>query len=81
MSQVCRSNNNHFVGITMYSPNYRAKAERLLRSCARVGVCCKATLLPPDAFGPDAPEGSESFRFQMIASKPSFMLSELKSTG
>ena len=47
MSQVCRSNNNHFVGITMYSPNYRSKAERLLRSCARVGVCCKATLLPP----------------------------------
>ena len=58
-----------------------SQAERLLRSCARVGVCCKATLLPPDAFGPDAPEGSESFRFQMIASKPSFMLSELKSTG
>ena len=53
-------------------------AERLLRSCARVGVCCKARLLPPDAFGPSAPEGSEEFRFEVIASKPSFILDELQ---
>tara|TARA_B100000795_G_scaffold175223_1_gene132325 strand:+ start:63 stop:611 length:549 start_codon:yes stop_codon:yes gene_type:complete len=45
MSQVCREGGNHFVGITMYSPNYRDKAERLLRSCSRVGVCCKVRTL------------------------------------
>ena len=55
-------------------------AARLLRSCARVGACCKARLLPPDAFGADAPEGSEDFRFQTIASKPSFILGELEAT-
>ena len=55
-----------------------SQAERLLRSCARVGVCCKARLLPPDAFGPSAPEGSEEFRFRTIAIKPSFILSEME---
>ena len=40
----------------------------------------QATLLPSDAFGPDAPEGSEVFRFETIASKPSFILSELEAT-
>ena len=64
----------------MYSPNYRSKAERLLRSCARVGVCCKATLLPSDAFGPNAPEGSEDFRFETISLKPSFIRDELDAT-
>ena len=54
------------------------QAERLLRSCARVGVCCKATLLPPNAFGPDAPEGSEKFRFETISMKPSFILSQVR---
>ena len=43
-----------------------------------MGVCCKARLLPPDAFGPSAPEGSEEFRFEVIASKPSFILDELQ---
>ena len=86
-----------------------SQAERLLRSCARVGACCKARLLPSDtpnpnprptttpipnprpnrnkarllpadAFGADAPEGSEDFRFQTIASKPSFILGELEAT-
>ena len=42
--------------------------------------CCKATLLPSDAFGPGAPEGSEQFRFETIASKPSFILEELEAT-
>ena len=81
MSDMCKSSDNQFVGISLYSSHYKGKAERLLRSCARVGVCCKATLLPSDAFGPHAPEGSEAFRFETIASKPSFMLSELKATG
>ena len=81
MSGICKSSDNKFVGISLYSPAYKAKAERLVRSCARVGVCCKATLLPSDAFGPGAPEGSEEFRFQTIAMKPSFILSQLEATA
>ena len=80
MSGICKSSDNKFVGISLYSPAYKAKAERLVRSCARAGVCCKATLLPSDAFGPDAPEGSEAFRFQTIASKPSFILDQMAAT-
>ena len=80
LSAICKSTDNKFVGISMYSSSYRAKAERLLRSCARVGVCCKARLLPPGAFGPAAPEGSDAFRFETLASKPSFILGELEAT-
>ena len=68
-----------FVGITFFSPKYKAKAERLLRSCTRHDICCKATQAP-DSFGPDAPEGSEKFRFQFIASKPAFILGQMKAT-
>ena len=80
MSDMCKSSDNHFVGISLYSPKYKAKAERLLASCARVGVCCKGTLLPSGAFGPQAPEGSEAYRFETIAMKPSFILSQLEAT-
>ena len=80
MSGICKSQSNHFVGISLYSPMYKDKAQRLLRSCARVGVCCKATLLPSDAFGPGAPEGSEDFRFETISLKPSFIRDELDAT-
>ena len=80
MSGICRSGDNQFVGISMFSPKFKDKAERLLRSCSRVGVCCKATLLPSDAFGPNVPEGSEEFRFEVIASKPSFILDEIEAT-
>ena len=81
MSRLCHSETNKFVGITLYSPMYEAKASRLVRSCERVGICCKATQLPPNAFGPDQPEGSEEFRFQTIAMKPSFILSQLQATA
>ena len=80
MSSICRSNANHFVGITWFSPNYAEKAKRLVKSCERVGVCCKALTIPSDALGPEAPEGSEDFRFQIIAMKPSFILSQLDAT-
>merc|ERR1740130_111315 len=80
MSNICHSESNQFVGITMYSPMYQHKAARLVRSSERVGVCCKATLLPADAFGPIAPEGSEKFRFETISMKPSFILSQIEST-
>jgi len=68
------------LGVTMYSPKYKDKARRLINSCERVGVCCKATVLPPNVFGPDAPEGSENFRFRAIAIKPAFILSQLRTT-
>ena len=80
MSNLCHSEMNRFVGITMYSPKYEGKASRLIRSCERVGICCKATLLPSNAFGAENPEGSEEFRFQTISMKPSFILSQLEST-
>ena len=80
MSSFCKRKLNEFVGVSLYSPKYTSKARRLLHSCERVGVCCKATLLPPTAFGPDAPEGSEEFRFRTIAIKPAFILSQLKAT-
>ena len=81
MSRYCKSVSNKFAAISMYSPRYEAKASRLVRSCERVGICCKATQLPPNAFGPNAPEGSEEFRFQTIAMKPSFILSQLEATA
>ena len=80
LSAQCKSKANQFVGIAMYSPKYEAKAKRLLRSCSRIGACCKATFLPPDAFGKDALEGTDNFRYEVIASKPSFILGELEST-
>jgi hypothetical protein len=81
MSRFCKSVSNQFAAISMYSPRYQAKAERLVRSCERVGVCCKAMLLPADTFGPDAPEGSEAFRFEAISAKPAFILSQLDATN
>ena len=42
-----------------------------------MGICCKATQAP-ESFGPEAPEGSEEFRFQLIAMKPAFILSQME---
>ena len=81
MSPACQGGGVKFVGISLHSPKYSAKADRLLRSCSRVGICCKASLLPSNAFGQDAPEGSEEFRFQLIAMKPAFILSSLELHG
>ena len=78
MSRMCKSVENRFMGVTLYSPAFEGKARRLVRSCERVGICCKATNLPTDAFGSEAPEGSEEFRFRTIAIKPSFILSEME---
>ena len=80
MSNLCHSESNSFVGITLFSPKYEEKASRLVRSCERVGICCQGTMLPSNAFGPNAPEGSEAFRFETISMKPSFILSKLEST-
>ena len=66
-----------FAAVTLHSPAYTNKAKRLLRSCLRVGICCKATQAP-NSFGPEALEGSEEFRFQLIAMKPAFILSQME---
>ena len=81
MSRFCRSEANQFVGVSLYSPKYEADATRLVRSCERVGVCCKAMQLSSDAFGPEAPEGSEAFRFQVISMKPSFIWEQIEATA
>ena len=80
MSRFCRSEQNQFVGVSLYSPRYEASAVRLVGSCERVGVCCKVMQLTSDAFGPEAPEGSEDFRFQVISMKPSFIWEQIKAT-
>jgi len=53
MTSACKKpmDQTPFVGITFFSPKYKSKAERLLRSCTRHGICCKATQAP-DSFGP-----------------------------
>ena len=81
MSRFCKSSHNHFVGITLFSPKYLDKTKLLIKSCERVGICCKGTVLPSDAFGNNAPEGSEAFRFEAISMKPSFILSQLEDTA
>jgi hypothetical protein len=64
---------SNLVGISLYSPKYVSKSQRLLSSCDQVGVCCLTAEVPSDAFGPKAPEGSPEFRFKFIAQKPLFM--------
>ena len=80
MSSTCQKADSNFIAISLWSPKYKHKAERLLRSCERNNVCCKSTHIPPDIFGADAMEGTDAFRFQLIATKPAFILSELEFT-
>jgi hypothetical protein len=80
MSRYCRSEQIAFVGVSFFSPNYEVKARRLLESCTTLGQCCKATMVGSDFLGPSAPEGSDAFRFQMIAMKPAFLLHQLEKT-
>jgi hypothetical protein len=80
MSTYCKSKQIAFVGVSLFSPKYETKARRLLSSCNLAGVCCKATEIAPDAYGRQAPEGSEEFRFRTIALKPIFILDQLEKT-
>ena len=81
MSTYCRSSQIAFVGVSLFSPMYEVKAQRLLKSCNKLGVCCKATEMRSDIYGPSAPEGSEEFRFKTIAMKPIFLLSQIEKTA
>ena len=81
MSTYCHSDQIAFVGVSFFSPNYETKAKRLLKSCNKLGVCCKATALAADFLGPSALEGSDAFRYQMIAMKPAFLYHEVRGCG
>ena len=80
MSRICKSADHRFLAFTMYSPRYKEKALRLVRSCDRAGVCCKAVLLPSTAFGPGVTEDSMQFRFETIAMKPAFISEQMRLT-
>ena len=80
MSVWCKSSQIAFVGVSLFSPKYEDKARRLLGSCNKLGVCCKATEVGSDYLGPSAPEGTEEFRYKTIALKPAFLLDQLQKT-
>ena len=80
MSVWCKSSQIEFVGVSLFSPAYEEKARRLLGSCNLKGVCCKATMVSSDLMGASTPEGSEQFRYRMIALKPLFLLDQMEKT-
>ena len=46
MSSTCKRKGLEFVVVTLYSSTFTDKVHRLLKSCAKVDVCCKAVLAP-----------------------------------
>ena len=81
MNKFCKKKGHKFVGVSLFSPSYSEKAERLLRSCERNDVCCKATEIPKtmrsNAGDGESLEGTDEYRWQLIAMKPAFILSQL----
>jgi len=75
MSPACK-HTQPFIAVTWYSPKMAGKAKRLLKSCARNDVCCKATEAPGNLRG-GLREGSEEYRLEMIRMKPAFLLSQM----
>ena len=80
MSVWCKSTQIEFVGVSLFSPAYEEKARRLLGSCNLKGVCCKATMVSSDFMGASTPEGTDQFRYRMIALKPLFLLDQMEKT-
>ena len=78
MSRICKSTDHTFLAVSWYSSNFQEKALRLVRSCDRVGVCCKAMLLPPSFGGAD--EGTLPYRFATISAKPAFVREQMRLT-
>lgn len=66
-----------FWAISMHTPSYDAKAERLRASCEQVGVCCGISRVPDGAFD-GLREGDPQLRYRLIASKPNFILKVLR---
>ena len=80
MSVWCKSSQIEFVGVSLFSPAYEQKARRLLGSCNMKGLCCKATMVGSNFMGPETPEGTDAFRYRMIALKPLFLLDQMEKT-
>jgi hypothetical protein len=80
MSNACQQADQKFVGVSLYSPSYVAKTRRLLSSCDRNKVCCKAIEMPKTMGKGDekVTEGSDEYRWQLIAMKPAFILDQLE---
>ena len=82
MSNTCKQTGLAFVGVSFYSPSYLSKAKRLIDSCERNLVCCKAIEMPkdmPSVAGEDnVVEGTNEYRWQLIAMKPAFILNQLE---
>ena len=77
MSPACQRN-QPFVVVTLYSPKFAGKAKRLLKSCERNDVCCKATEAPGAlGHGHVDKDGSEEYRLEMIRMKPAFMITQM----
>ena len=79
MSPACKQKQPKFVAVTMYSPKLEKKATRLLTSCERQNICCKATRMIGQ-FGKGSSaikEGSDEFHLEMIRMKPAFILSQM----
>ena len=69
-----------FWAASMYTSGYAIKAKRLVASCEAWGVCCGTSLVPDGALLADAKEGSFKLRHRLIATKPLFILSTLRSS-
>jgi len=80
MSSQCKQKDNKFVGVSLYSPKYVAKTKRLISSCDRNKICCKAIEMPAQlGSGADkVSEGSDEYRWSLIAMKPAFILNQLE---
>ena len=72
-----------FWAASLYTSSYTAKARRLVASCEAWGVCCSPALMPDGALeGVDGKnvEGSYAVRHRLIATKPLFILSVLRTS-
>ena len=82
MSNTCKQTGLAFVGVSFYSPSYVAKAKRLIDSCERNLVCCKAIEMPKEMASvsgeENVVEGTNEYRWQLIAMKPAFILNQLE---
>ena len=80
MSPACK-HNQPFVAVTLYSPKYAGKAKRLLKSCERNNVCCKATEAPGSVAhvkeGSSDQDEADQYRLEMIRMKPAFILAQM----
>jgi hypothetical protein len=84
VAAACAGRSQGFVCMTMYDDDFVGKAERLLRSCHRFGVCCVATRVARGAFdikplhdahhsGDASASGAARLYRRLVASKALFL--------